>query len=361
MAKISVIIPVYNAEDFLTECLDSVLDQTHKNLEVICVNDGSQDASLDILNTYAKIDKRIKVFSQENQGQSAARNKGLDLAKGKYIFFLDSDDFIHPQTLEAVHHHALKNKTPITAFLYEKEEKPGDFKDRKFETYDIKKLPSLVRADLMAYTAQDAKPRISRVVTTMLFHKSIFKELRFKPGMYYEDTQLLLTILKDNVLSTLLPIPFYKYRMNEASTTNQKFTEKHLKSYHTLLSDLTEQYSKEPYKKRKFKFLAKTLIEPVCKRVAFNVSNLSSKEKRKMIFSLYQMLREMRESEALTPKTEEILKRLTQRVISEIKKDLIYRKKRRMALRTYTRTQKLASNHIKKLLQGRIHGIRCYQ
>ena len=122
MSKISVIIPVYNAEEFLSECLNSVLEQTHQNFEIICVNDGSTDGSLNILNSWALYDKRIKIINQENQGQSAARNKGLDVARGKYIFFLDSDDFIHPQTLEAAHYWAEKNKTPITAFLYEKED-----------------------------------------------------------------------------------------------------------------------------------------------------------------------------------------------------------------------------------------------
>ena len=342
------IIPVYNASAFLSECLNSVLEQTHQNFEIICVNDGSTDDSLSILNTWAKYDKRIKVYSQENQGQSAARNKGLDLAKGKYIFFLDSDDFIHPQTLEAAHYWAEKNKTPITAFLYEKEEKPGDFNGMNFEMYDVEGLPNLVRSDLMAYTAPDAKPRISRVVTTMLFHRSIFKNLRFKPGMYYEDTQLLLTVLKNNVRSTVLPIPFYKYRLNAVSTTNQKFTEKHLNSYRTLLTDLQEQYRHAPYNK-KWDFLIRTLVDPVCSKSLNKVYDMPLKDQRLMIFPLYKLIHDMKRTNSLPEKKDGTLLGLLSDLIGKIKSDMYEQIRRRQIRQQYIRTIKIRGSDVKKL------------
>lgn len=92
--KISIIIPVYNAAKFLPRCLDSILSQDYPNLEVVCVNDGSQDESLSILHIYAQKDARVKVFSQFNQGAAAARNKGLKQASGDYVSFIDADDFI---------------------------------------------------------------------------------------------------------------------------------------------------------------------------------------------------------------------------------------------------------------------------
>ena len=97
MPKISVIIPVYNVEKFLSRCLDSVLDQTFKDFEVVCINDGSTDRSEEILQEYAKKDQRIKVFTQNNQGAAVARNKALQYASGDFVFFLDSDDMIHRQ------------------------------------------------------------------------------------------------------------------------------------------------------------------------------------------------------------------------------------------------------------------------
>ena len=95
--KISVIVPVYNAEKYLPLCLDSILAQTYENFEVICVDDGSTDGSLAVLKKYEKKDARVKVIHQENQGVSAARSCGMDNAAGDYLYFMDSDDFIRPE------------------------------------------------------------------------------------------------------------------------------------------------------------------------------------------------------------------------------------------------------------------------
>lgn len=97
---ISVIIPVYNVEEYLAQCLDSVIDQTYANLEIICINDGSKDSSREILEQYAQKDSRIIVIDQENQGLSGARNTGLTHTHGKYVMFVDSDDWIELETCE---------------------------------------------------------------------------------------------------------------------------------------------------------------------------------------------------------------------------------------------------------------------
>ena len=97
--KISVIIPVYNAEKYLEKCLDSILQQTFREIEVICGDDGSQDASKQILRRYASQDARVIVVEQKNMYAGVARNRGMELAKGKYLIFLDADDFFHPDML----------------------------------------------------------------------------------------------------------------------------------------------------------------------------------------------------------------------------------------------------------------------
>ena len=94
MPKFSIIIPVYNVEKYLVECLESIVNQSFKDFEVICVNDGSTDNSLEILQKYAENDERFKVLNQENQGQGIARNNALNIANGEYILFVDPDDFI---------------------------------------------------------------------------------------------------------------------------------------------------------------------------------------------------------------------------------------------------------------------------
>lgn len=98
--KVSIVVPVYNTEKYLDECLESAENQTYKNLEIICVNDGSTDGSLTILENHAKKDERIVIISQENQGLSGARNTGMSVATGKYIYFLDSDDVLLPYAME---------------------------------------------------------------------------------------------------------------------------------------------------------------------------------------------------------------------------------------------------------------------
>lgn len=103
MAKnnlISVIVPAYNAEKYLDRCLNSILKQTYKNLEIILVNDGSTDKTLKICKQYEKQDSRIKIINKKNEGVSIARNRGLEIARGKYIYFADADDYLEPSLLE---------------------------------------------------------------------------------------------------------------------------------------------------------------------------------------------------------------------------------------------------------------------
>ncbi len=102
MLKVSIIIPVYNMEKYLHECIDSVMCQTYKNIEVICINDGSKDNSLNILNDYGKQDSRIKIIDKENDGVSMARNDGISATTGDYIIFVDSDDTIEPDYVEKI-------------------------------------------------------------------------------------------------------------------------------------------------------------------------------------------------------------------------------------------------------------------
>lgn len=102
MSRITVVIPVYNVEKYLKECLDSVLNQTFPDWEAVCVNDGSTDGSIDILNEYALKDNRLKNITQPNGGLSSARNTGIKAAKGDYVLFLDSDDWLEPNTLETI-------------------------------------------------------------------------------------------------------------------------------------------------------------------------------------------------------------------------------------------------------------------
>ncbi len=118
MAEVSIIIPVYNVEKFLARCLETVIIQTFKDIEIICVNDGTTDCSLKILEQYAKLDNRIKIINKENGGLSSARNAGVREATGKYLLFVDSDDWISSVTVEKLYNNAEKNNADVVVFNY---------------------------------------------------------------------------------------------------------------------------------------------------------------------------------------------------------------------------------------------------
>ena len=180
--KVSVIVPVYNVEPWLRECLDSLINQTLKEIEIICINDGSPDNSGEILEEYAQIDDRIIVINQENKGLSTARNKGLEIANGEYVSFVDPDDYINLNTYEIVYNKAKLNNCDIVEFgarVYKgKDDKtPFEWKAQNNRFIEVKSSRNL-RYMLCNY-----------LVTNKLYKLNIIKEnnISFIPGLIYED------------------------------------------------------------------------------------------------------------------------------------------------------------------------------
>ena len=116
--KISVVVPVFNVEDYLCACIESIINQSFRDLEIILVNDGSTDSSLDICNTFSARDQRITVINQKNTGLSGARNSGIKAARGEYILFVDSDDFVAANSLKVVCDAISSNKAEIYEFAF---------------------------------------------------------------------------------------------------------------------------------------------------------------------------------------------------------------------------------------------------
>ena len=114
--KVSVIIPIYNSGNYLIECLDSVINQTLSEIEVICIDDGSTDSSFDILKDYANNDSRFKIFHQENLGAGTTRNNAIEKVSGEFIIFLDSDDWIEEDMCEKLYNHAKKLDVDLVVF-----------------------------------------------------------------------------------------------------------------------------------------------------------------------------------------------------------------------------------------------------
>ena len=215
---ISVIIPVFNVKDYLTECLESVVNQTYKNLEIIIVDDASTDGSSEICDNYAKMDNRIKVFHQEkNQGQSVARNKGIDNSKGNIITFIDSDDFIHERMIEVLYENLNKFNADISFC---------DF-SREAIDKDIKSKPKLIEKYTMYETLYE---RNNPVVgnCAKLYKKSIFDNIRYPEGKIYEDAFIIHRIIENAEKFVFIDDKLYYWRIRKGSTTEQNYTLKFL-------------------------------------------------------------------------------------------------------------------------------------
>lgn len=210
--KVSIIIPVYNTAKYLPRCLDSVLTQTYQNLEVILVDDGSTDNSGQIADTYAKQDKRIKVIHQPNQGQSAARNVGLENATGKYISFVDSDDEIKPTFIEQLLS-AYDDTTSISVCgIHYKRLRTHSAENVYISSFRSRRAKESVRAYILMLLATDGRLYSS---VNKLYRADIARKLKFDTKLNFaEDTKFVLDYLKraqGEIRFVLQPLYIYNF------------------------------------------------------------------------------------------------------------------------------------------------------
>lgn len=223
--KVSVIVPVYNAEKYLKQCMDSILSQTLQEIEILCVDDGSADGSKQILEEYREKDSRVKVFCQANQYAGCARNTGLDHAQGKYVIFWDSDDYFRPYALEMMYDQAEKTDAQIcvcAAFKYD------DTLDLTYTDNLYLKKEYLPEKDV--FNKQDIPEYIfnftSNVPWNKLFLRSFIEKhkLRFQPLRRANDVYFVMMSLYLASRITTVPKRLIYYRTaNEQSLTGRSF------------------------------------------------------------------------------------------------------------------------------------------
>lgn len=224
MPEISIIVPVYKAEQYLPDCIDSILSQTFSDFEVILVDDGSPDNCLAICREYAARDSRVSVIHQENQGQAAARNHGLSQARGQWVCFVDSDDLIHPQMVELLYHAAVDGGTGISMCrMLEAAVPPGDFFQPCQGDYDT---VGMDEATLVSLFDRDAYP--GWVACAKLIRREIVETHLFCPGRVYEDNEAVCHWLQEAGTVAQMTYPLYFYRSNPESTTQKNFSLKKL-------------------------------------------------------------------------------------------------------------------------------------
>lgn len=208
MSKISVIIPIYNCEQYLEKCLNSLINQTLKDIEIILINDGSTDNSLKIIEKFD--DTRIKLINKENGGQSSARNKGLEIANGEYIGFIDSDDWIDSDYYEKLYNTALKYNADIamTDFI-----RIGPNKHKIRLNIKSEKVYKTIEEKI-----QIANALKEGCIWNKIYKKEILTNLRFNEGMYFEDGPFTIKALFNSKTLVTVPDTFYYYYQNPKST-----------------------------------------------------------------------------------------------------------------------------------------------
>lgn len=215
---ISIVVPIYNVEQYIHKCIESIINQTYKNIEVILVDDGSPDKCGEICNEYAKKDKRIKVIHKKNGGLSDARNFGLEEAKGKYITFIDSDDYIESTYVEKLYNAIIINDVKmaqcgIITVNNEKQEitKNGYIENQNKRGKDL--LYDLYKGHMLENT----------VVWNKLYEKTLFTDLRYPVGKIHEDEFTTYKILYNLEKVSIINDYLYYYRQSNDSIIRRKF------------------------------------------------------------------------------------------------------------------------------------------
>ena len=254
---ISVIVPVYNAEKYLHKCLDSILSQTYTDLEVILVNDGSTDTSGEICEQYKLLDHRIIVIHKENGGQATARNMALEIAKGDYIGFIDSDDYIAPEMYKTLLSSLEANGCDISiCSRYHVDELSG--KEYPIFCLDhqlvMDSKESLKR--LCIYDCVDSSP------CDKLFKRALFEEIRYPIGYICEDVDVVFRLLYKAQKIVHCGIPLYYYLQRKGSTSHSGFSEKTkgLVIYHKNVSNFVKEKHPEFSEEADYFFISRLLI-----------------------------------------------------------------------------------------------------
>lgn len=249
MAEISIIMPVYNSQDHLKETLDCILNQTFDDFELICVNDGSCDDSLDILNDYSLNDSRIRVLSQENEGQGSARNKGLEHCTGKYVYFMDSDDYIIPEFLELVHDNIKNNNSEMVMFktgniesgikidnrpLFPFDEvfADADFNDFTFDYHGVRKY--VLNSSFAPWTKFYKKELLDS-----------YGDFAFNEDLPYEDVLFHIKSMQRASRISFVPKYLYYYRIDNPNSSSFNY-ESHIKIFN-VIDEVEEFLKKEGY------------------------------------------------------------------------------------------------------------------
>jgi len=223
MPKISIIIPIYNGEKYLSECLASLVNQTFKDIEIICVNDCSKDSSLEILNSYAQKDNRIKIINQEtNQGQSIGRNIGIQASHGEYIMFIDQDDWYELNTCEEAYNQIKANDNDLLLFniRYHDLRNGNTWNDgNRLQPFSA----VIDKPDIKPYEL-GTNIFVSSYIWCQIYKKEFLKkyDVHFYKSRQADDVPFFIKAMANAQSISIINKPFYNYRIYPAQTTSSR-------------------------------------------------------------------------------------------------------------------------------------------
>ena len=249
MAEVSIIVPVYQVEKYIRQCVDSILAQTFTDFELILVDDGSKDQSGQICDEYARMDERVRVIHKDNGGAADTRNRGVDQAVGNYLMFVDSDDYIAPTMVECLYRNIVSQNADIAAcnYLYLFDN------DRKKDFVTNVKSEILSGTEVFYYRKNDRNDGFWTVVWNKLIKKETVGKARFRSGRYYEDEFWANEIYQMDIKIVTISECLYYYRQNENSTMRQKKIARSLDIIEAFQERIyiylqEEEYSEQAYK-----------------------------------------------------------------------------------------------------------------
>lgn len=248
MIKTSIIIPIYNTANYLRECFESIFRQTQKEIEIIAINDGSTDNSLSVLEQIKKEHPEIKIFSQENKGLGSSRNRGIELATGEFLYFMDSDDYLVDTALECCYQYAKSYQLDLVMFDAETfgniKYDPGRYDRSKIVTDKEKVLSGNFFAE--KYWPKKFISSACLIYTSTEFIRR--NELKFLPKIYYEDNEFHIKLLPLAKRLMYIPQILYKRRYRKESITTEEFDMRHATDYLTMVQAIrTDGYSNKLY------------------------------------------------------------------------------------------------------------------
>lgn len=281
MHKISIVVPVYNVEKYVDRCLRSLVTQTLQDIEIIIVNDGSQDKSVEIIEKYLKENPtKIKYYEKKNGGLSSARNYGIEYATGEYIAFLDSDDYVETNMYEEMYNLAKKENADMVEcdFIWEWEFGKKIFdKRREYKT----------KEDMMK------KPRV--IAWNKIYKREILNKnkIRFPDGLIYEDLEFFLKLLPHLNIISYINKYFVHYTQREDSIINKQ-TEK-IENIFKILDNIFDYYKVQNiyYKyEKELKYMSRRILLGSSLRRIFKLKDIRNKEKN--VFKDFNLFDEIR-------------------------------------------------------------------